>query len=43
VTRPPETALDDAPAQRLHESLGYVRDAHFHRDHRRISRPAGLT
>jgi ribosomal protein S18 acetylase RimI-like enzyme len=32
-----ETAVDNASAQRLYESLGYIRDAAFHRYHWRIS------
>jgi ribosomal protein S18 acetylase RimI-like enzyme len=38
-----ETAVDNHAAQRLYESLGYVRDGDFHRYHWRISRPARLT
>ena len=32
-----ETAVDNASAQRLYESLGYTRDSAFHRYHWRIS------
>jgi ribosomal protein S18 acetylase RimI-like enzyme len=38
-----ETAVDNATAQRLYESLGYARDTAFYRYHWRISRAAGLT
>jgi ribosomal protein S18 acetylase RimI-like enzyme len=38
-----ETAVDNHAAQRLYESLGYARDAAFHRYHWRISPPAGVT
>jgi ribosomal protein S18 acetylase RimI-like enzyme len=32
-----ETAVDNHPAQRLYEALGYVRDGAFHRYHLRFS------
>jgi ribosomal protein S18 acetylase RimI-like enzyme len=38
-----ETAVDNTSAQRLYESVGYVRDAAFHRYHFRIPSAAGLT
>ena len=37
-----ETAVDNHAAQRLYESLGYVRETAFHRYHWRIPGAAGL-